>query len=65
MAAKGKQDDARDAAPAPRPASAGRRLEGVDPGDAVPPGVAPVEPVPLTEEDRRVKAKLETLPRRS
>lgn len=32
-----------------------------DPGDAVPPGVAPVEPVPLTDEDRRVLAKLERI----
>ncbi len=32
-----------------------------DPGDAVPPGVAPVEPVPLTDEDRRVREKLEHL----
>ena len=32
-----------------------------DPGDAVPPGVAPVEPVPLTDEDRRVKEQLEHL----
>ncbi|MCR0985245.1 hypothetical protein [Roseomonas populi] len=34
---------------------------GHDPGDSVPPGVAPVSPVPLTEEDRKVKRKLEQL----
>ena len=32
-----------------------------DPGDAVPPGVAPLEPVPLTQEDREVLEKLEHL----
>ena len=32
-----------------------------DPGDAVPPGVAPQEPVPLTEEDRKVLGKLRDL----
>lgn len=32
-----------------------------DPGDSVPPGVAPKDPPPLTEEDRRVKRKLEQL----
>ena len=32
-----------------------------DPGDAVPPGVAPVEPVPLTDEDRQILDKLEHL----
>jgi hypothetical protein len=32
-----------------------------DPGDSVPPGVAPISPVPLTEEDRKVKRKLERL----
>jgi len=32
-----------------------------DPGDSVPPGVAPKYPPPLTEEDRRVKRKLEHL----
>ncbi|WP_376088836.1 hypothetical protein ACE7GA_16870 [Roseomonas sp. CCTCC AB2023176] len=32
-----------------------------DPGDAVPPGVAPAEPVPLTEHDKAVKRKLERL----
>ena len=30
-----------------------------DPGDAVPPGVAPLTPAPLTEEDRKVLDKLE------
>lgn len=34
-----------------------------DPGDAVPEGVAPAEPVPLTEEDRRIKRQLEELPK--
>jgi hypothetical protein len=33
-----------------------------DPGDAVPPGVAPVEPVPTTEQDRAVLDKLRHLP---
>jgi hypothetical protein len=33
-----------------------------DPGDSVPPGVAPVEPVPLTEQDRAVLDKLRHLP---
>jgi hypothetical protein len=32
-----------------------------DPGDAVPPGVAPEDPAPLTQEDRKVKRKLEQL----
>ncbi|MBI0537838.1 hypothetical protein D9599_19955 [Roseomonas sp. KE2513] len=32
-----------------------------DPGDSVPPGVAPKYPPPLTEEDQRVKRKLEQL----
>ncbi|WP_338664962.1 hypothetical protein VQH23_07255 [Pararoseomonas sp. SCSIO 73927] len=38
-----------------------RQDGGPDPGDAVPPGVAPVNPVPLTDEDRKVKRKLEEL----
>jgi hypothetical protein len=33
-----------------------------DPGDSVPPGVAPVEPVPLTGQDRAVLDKLRHLP---
>jgi hypothetical protein len=33
-----------------------------DPGDAVPPGVAPAEPVPLSERDRAVLDKLRHLP---
>ncbi|MBP0495662.1 hypothetical protein [Roseomonas indoligenes] len=37
------------------------RDAGHDPGDSVPPGVAPVNPVPLTEEDLKVKRKLEEL----
>ncbi len=37
---------------------------GRDPGDAVPPGVAPLEPPEPTEEDLRVLAKLRDLPRR-
>ena len=32
-----------------------------DPGDAVPEGVAVEEPVPLSDEDRAVKRKLEKL----
>ncbi len=32
-----------------------------DPGDAVPPGVAPIEPVPLTAEDEQVREQLERL----
>ena len=32
-----------------------------DPGDAVPPGVAPIEPVALTEEDEKVLEQLELL----
>ena len=32
-----------------------------DPGDSVPPGVAPRFPPALTEEDRKVKRKLEEL----
>ena len=35
-----------------------------DPGDAVPEGVAPAEPVPLTEQDRQAKRQLERLPKR-
>jgi hypothetical protein len=33
----------------------------IDPGDAVPPGVAPQEPAPLTDEDRRVRDRLRDL----
>jgi hypothetical protein len=36
-----------------------------DPGDAVPPGVAPLEPPEPSEEDQRVLEKLRDLPRRS
>ena len=32
-----------------------------DPGDAVPPGVAPRTPAPLTDQDRKVQDKLEHL----
>lgn len=39
-----------------------RLRDEVDPGDAVPEGVAPRDPPPLTEEERRVKEKLERLP---
>ena len=35
----------------------------IDPGDSVPPGVAPLEPAPLTEEDRQVLEKLRNLPK--
>jgi hypothetical protein len=34
---------------------------GHDPGDSVPPGVAPKYPPPLTAEDRKVKEQLEHL----
>ncbi|MFC7737867.1 hypothetical protein ACFQX4_18990 [Roseomonas sp. GCM10028921] len=34
---------------------------GHDPGDSVPPGVAPLEPAPLSAEDKKVKRKLEEL----
>ena len=37
----------------------GRAGREIDPGDAVPPGVAPLTPAPLTEEDRKVLDKLE------
>jgi hypothetical protein len=37
---------------------------GIDPGDAVPEGVAPEEPAPLTEEEKRVLEKLRNLGRR-
>ena len=33
----------------------------IDPGDAVPPGVAPQEPVPMTPQDEEVRRKLERL----
>jgi hypothetical protein len=36
-------------------------MREIDPGDAVPPGVAPAEPVPLSNADRAAKAKLEKL----
>ncbi len=39
-------------------------MREIDPGDAVPPGVAPAEPVPLSETDRQAKAKLERLGRK-
>ena len=35
-----------------------------DPGDAVPPGVAPQTPAPLTAEDKQARAALERLGRR-
>jgi len=35
----------------------------IDPGDSVPEGVAPQEPVPLTAEDKKVRRALERLPR--
>ncbi|WP_043830239.1 hypothetical protein [Muricoccus aerilatus] len=38
-----------------------QREKDHDPGDSVPPGVAPKYPPPLTEEDLRVKRKLEQL----
>ncbi|WP_426959153.1 hypothetical protein [Muricoccus radiodurans] len=34
---------------------------GHDPGDSVPPGVAPKYPPPLTAEDLKIKRKLEEL----
>lgn len=37
----------------------GRAGREIDPGDAVPPGVAPLTPAPLTEQDRKVLDKLE------
>ena len=37
----------------------GRAGREMDPGDAVPPGVAPLTPAPLTEQDRKVLDKLE------
>lgn len=37
----------------------GRAGREVDPGDAVPPGVAPLTPAPLTDEDRKVLDKLQ------
>lgn len=37
------------------------RDEELDPGDAVPEGVAPRDPLPLTEEKRRAKEKLDRL----
>lgn len=38
-----------------------RRRREIDPGDGVPPGVAPEEPAPLTETDRQVLEQLEEL----
>lgn len=35
----------------------------IDPGDAVPEGVAPESPAPLTPEDKKVRRALERLPR--
>jgi hypothetical protein len=32
-----------------------------DPGDAVPPGVAPTQPAPLAAEDRKAKRKLDQM----
>ena len=65
MAGKGERDrEPTDPAPAPGPYPARRRPYEVDPGDTVPEGGAPAEPAPLSEEDRRVKARLERLPRR-
>ena len=48
---------------APKPARAARtarRVRTVDPGDAVPPGVAVVEPAPLDEEAETALENLET-----
>ena len=36
----------------------------IDPGDSVPEGVAPQDPVPLTPQDKKVRRALERLPRR-
>ena len=36
-----------------------------DPGDAVPPGVAPQAPVPMTPQDKKIRRALEQLPRRA
>ncbi len=36
-----------------------------DPGDAVPPGIAPQEPVPLAPGDEQVRHALEELPHRA
>lgn len=41
-----------------------RERPGVDPGDAVPPGVAVQEAAPLTETDRKAKRSLTRLSRR-
>lgn len=54
------------AKPGPKPAlmpatRAKRRSQGVDPGDAVPPGVAVVEPPPLDAEAEAAREKLEHL----
>jgi hypothetical protein len=49
----------------------GNRVEGdmdpgrpIDPGDSVPPGVAPQSPAALTPQDKKVRRALERLPRR-
>jgi hypothetical protein len=47
-----------------REEESGRSAAERDPGDAVPPGVAPLEPPEPTEDDRRVLEKLRDLPRR-
>ncbi len=54
------------AKPGPKPASAPasrskRRSQGVDPGDAVPPGVAVAEPAPLDAEAAAARERLEYL----
>lgn len=36
----------------------------IDPGDSVPEGVAPLEPAPLTTDDKKVRRALERLPRK-
>lgn len=66
-----KRDRTKDAAPAGAGDLSGgmRARAGLsrrrDPGDAVPEGVAPEAPAPLTEEDRKVLRQLEDLPKRS
>lgn len=50
------------AAPAEGDMAPGR---AIDPGDAVPPGIAPETPAPLTPEDKKVRRALDRLPRRT
>jgi hypothetical protein len=61
---EGEQQRREAASPQTRNPGVARSSAGRDPGDAVPPGVAPLDPPEPTEEDLRVLDQLRGLPRR-